>query len=606
MRKISVVFWIGLLMAFGKVVSAQVFAPTDGRKIEEPKEYFTGDLTDFQVSPSGKGVACLKYDNNKWVLYWDNINGGRETRVSKTDEGNVVDYRWVGDDALIYSVGEGEIGSELHRYETFSKNYNRLTSTPVRIRFLDAHHYNNGTTLLIREEKDETSTKAYTILPGMRELRHIATGHNVSWIDGVGNGATFYLERTDVGSRFVNCSLNGGEKLGVVKAFCRLEGLAMASKADVYMLSDMNRNNNALVRVNMAEGKELETLFEKKDAMITKVLFSSASRPLVVWYDGPARGFQALDKGFEATLAEMIKKLPTQYGFDIVHSDLTGNVWILSVISSEGSRVYYRYNVANRELKSFGKPAVSGSIEPDVEFIPMLNGDRIRLKIYAPKELNSKSRGVLVFRDESWSLSNEGSIDQLIQRLVKEGLLVVDVDMAYTDFSRKKLIFSGYDQLIDRVIEQIPAIHKVMMTKLNLEEGVVSVIGEGIASRAVIRVSAAHKSLVLRNVLIHPALEFEGYLSSEYPVESDLKSALTVSFQSTHEITLDYFSRSPLLVYAESKGSYFDFNIAPAIESFSKNGSSPESFLIGEGFGTKYSAATVQDLGDKLVEYLRN
>jgi hypothetical protein len=36
MRKISVVFWLGLLMAFGKVVSAQVFAPTDGRKIEEP------------------------------------------------------------------------------------------------------------------------------------------------------------------------------------------------------------------------------------------------------------------------------------------------------------------------------------------------------------------------------------------------------------------------------------------------------------------------------------------------------------------------------------------------------------------------------------------
>ena len=62
-------------MVITGVVTAQVFTPADGSKVEQTQEYFQGELTDFQVSASGKGVAYLRYETNRWVLYWDNLHG---------------------------------------------------------------------------------------------------------------------------------------------------------------------------------------------------------------------------------------------------------------------------------------------------------------------------------------------------------------------------------------------------------------------------------------------------------------------------------------------------------------------------------------------------
>lgn len=606
MRTISLFMWIAFVLAIPIQLSSQVLAPSDPTKVEKQAEYFQGDLSAFQVSPSGKGVAYLRYEDEKWVLYWDNINGGREVRISGESEKNVIDFRWVGDDAIVYAIGYDLIGEELHRYETFTKAYNRLTSTPVVIRFLDSHRYSKGTTFLIRDAKGESSTKVYAIMPGARELQHVATGDNVNWIEGLGNGATYYIESVDEGQRFVNCTLNGGEKLGVVKSLAQLKGLALTAKSQAYMLSDIGRNTNALVRMDMALGKEVEVLFEKKDAMISKVLFSHTSAPLMVWYDGITQGFQALDKDFAPVLTGIVEKLPSKVGFDIVHSDQTGNVWIVSIINSDGKRIYYAYNVSNKELKSFGKSAIVAGIEPAIEFVSIENGDRIRLKVYSNKELSSKSIGVLVFRNNPWVYQNDGAIDQLIQRMTQDGFLVAEVDLAYTELSRKKLIYSGYDQLIDRFIDQVPAIHKMMITKYKLPEGVLSAVGEGIGSRAAIRVCAAHTSEVLRSVYIHPAPELNSFLSSEFPVDKSLRSVVLGSFESAQERTIDYIARSPLFVYSESKGEYFESNIYPAIERFSKQSSAPESFLIGAGFGKYASALSLQGIGDRLSEYLRN
>ncbi len=607
MQKISVVFWIGLLMAFGKIVSAQVLAPADGRKIEEPKEYFMGDLTDFQVSPSGKGVAFLKYENNRWVLYWDNINGGRETRVSKSDEVSVVDYRWVGDDALIYSVGEGDIGTELHRYETFTKAYNRLTSTPVWIKFLDSHYYSSGTTLLIRNVDDVTSEKAYSILPGKRELTHIASGHGVSWVEGFGNGATFFIEKTEEGSRFISCSLNGGEKLGSIKGLCSLKGLALASKADasIYALSDLNRNCNALVKMSMKDGSESEVLFERKQCMISKVLFSSVtSAPLVVWYDGIEQGFQALNNGFEETLNAITEKMPTLFGFDIVHSDLSGNVWIVSAINPGGGRLYYHYNVANRELTAFGNAKVASPIAPVSELLP-IGDDKLLVRVYVPSEVTSKSLGVLVFRDAPWLPSIAGGMDALIQSLVEGGMVVAEIDLGYSEVSRKKLLFSGYDQLVDRVIDQVPLIQKALMSNYGLSQGMLSVLGEGIGCRAALRVTAAHTSIVLRSVYIDAAPELKGYLMSQFPIERETRDYVMGYEESPQSLQIQYIAREPLFVYGTIKGAYYSSNIEPALKKLTQSGKSPESLMVGSGFGNHISSKVVEGIGDKLIAYLK-
>jgi len=608
MRKISTLIWITLLAVISGGLSAQVFSPADGSKVENPTEYFQGDLSGFQISPSGKGVAFLRYQDDRWVLFWDNINGGRETRVSKSEESNVVDFRWVGDDALVYATGQGPEGTELHRFEVFSGAHNRLTSTAVRIKFLDSHYYSSGTVILMCDKDDVTSTKAYSIQPGMRELNHIASGYGVNWIEGFGTGATYYIQKTEEGSQFINCSLKSGQKLGVVKGLCTLKGLTMASKSEeqVYMLSDLNRNSNALVKMNMADGTETEVVYEANGAIITKVLFASAtSKPLVVWYDGVEGGFQALDEGFEPTLTSITQKLPTLHGFDIVHSDLSGNVWIVSVVSPDYGRVYYHYNVANRELKSFGKFEISDEIRPVSELIPVGN-DNLLVRFYAPSEVTSKTMTVLVFRNSPWAPRVVGAMDVLVQRLVREGMLVAEVDLAYSVVSRKKLLYSGYDQMVDRVIDQVPVIQKLMTSNFGVEQRMMSVIGEGIGCRAALRVAAAHTSIVLRSALIDATPELSGYMVAQFPIEKDTKEYVMGYGDSKQELSLQYIAREPIFVYGGNKSFYFTSNIEPALKKFTQGGKAPESFVVGSGFGTHFSYRVLKGMSGKLSNYFKN
>ncbi len=607
MKRILVTLGIAILALFNQILSAQVLVPADGRKPEETKEYFTGELTGFQLAPSAKGVAYLKFESNKWVLYWDNIYGGRETRVSTVDQPNVVDFRWVGDDALVYSIGEGAIGTELHRFETFTKVYNRLTSTPVWIKFLDSHCYSRGTTLIIRDANDVVSAKAYAIQPGMRELKHIASGHGVNWVDGIGNGATYFMKRSEESTQFVRCSVLAEEKLGSVRGLCSLKGLALASKADnvAYMLSDLNRENVALVTMDMSTGMEKEIIYEKKGSTISKVLFSfSTGQPVMVWYDGVEQGFESIDADFTPVLSAILERLPSTYGFDVVHSDLSANVWLVSIMNAEGGRSYFHYNVSNRELKAFGKPVAGASVAAMTELIPTRNGDNLLVRFYAPEELTSKSMGVLVFRDAPWNSKQPGAIDALIQALVHDGMIVADVDLSYSELSRKKLVYSGYDQLIDRVLEQIPLIHKTMMSNFSVANGVLAVLGEGIGCRAALRVCAEHTSIVLRSVLIQPSPELKPYVMSQFPIEMDTKAYVMGFGDAAQTIATPYVAREPLFVYAYSQGTYFDENVNPVVKKFIQAGRSPESYLVGSGMNQNFSSSTVQKLSDKVVEYL--
>lgn len=597
-----------ILTLFIQIVSAQVLVPADGRKPEETKEFFTGELTGFQLAPSAKGIAYLKYEGNKWVLYWDNIYGGRETRVSAADQPNVVDFRWVGDDALVYSIGEGVRGTELHRFETFTKAHNRLTSTPVWIKFLDSHCYSNGATLIIRDANDVVSAKAYAIQPGSRELKHIASGHGVNWVDGIGNGATYFMKRSEESTQFVRCSLLAGEKLGSVRGLCSLKGLALASKTDnvAYMLSDLNRENVALVKMDMSTGIEKEIIYERKGSTISKVLFSFVTgQPIMVWYDGVEQGYESIDADFTPVLSAILERMPSTYGFDVVHSDLTANVWLVSVMNAEGGKSYFHYNVANRELKAFGKPVDGAVVAATTELMPTSNGDNLLVRFYAPEEVTSKSMGVLVFRDAPWNSKQPGAIDALIQALVKDGYVVADVDLSYSELSRKKLVHSGYDQLIDRVLEQIPSIQKVMTSNFSLSNGVMAVLGEGIGCRAALRVCAAHTSLVLRCVLVHPAPELKPYVLSQFPIEMDTKEYVMGYGDAAQIISTPYVAREPLFVYASSQGTYFEENVNPVVKMFMQAGRSPESYLVGSGMNQNFSASTVQKLSGKVAEYLR-
>jgi hypothetical protein len=601
--------WMALICSISTSVNAQVFSPADGSKKEEAKEYFTGDLSGFQVSPSGKGVVYVKYEGKRWVLYWDNINGGRETRVSKEEQANVVDFRWVGDDAIVYSTGDGEVASELHRYDVFKKFHSRLTSTAVWIKFLDTHHYNNGTTLLIRNADDVTSTKVFSILPGMSELKHTASGHGVSWVEGFANGGTYSIQMADDGSMFLNSTLDGGEKLGSIRGLCSLKGLALASKSEakIYALSDLNRNNMALVTMDMRQAKEEEIIYEKEKCDIQKVLFSfQSAKPIMVWYDGAERGFEAIDVEFKPVLSSIMEKLPTTLGFDVVNSDLSGNIWIVSTLNPGIGRIYYHYNVANRELKPFGKHEIATSIDPVTEYVLASNGDNIKVNYYVPAEVNAKSIGVLVFRDSPWNRSSNGAIDVIIQQLVSEGMLVADVDLSYSDLSRKKLLYSGYDQLVDRVLKEVPTIQKNMMGNYGLTNAMLAIIGEGIGCRAALRITAAHTSIVLRSAFINAAPETKGYLLSQFPIERNTKDFVMGFGESNLAVTIPYIARSPLFIYESAKSNYFTSCIEPAIKKFTQEGKTPESLIVGSGLGQNISNASMKLACDRLVSYLRN
>jgi hypothetical protein len=196
-------------------------------------------------------------------------------------------------------------------------------------------------------------------------------------------------------------------------------------------------------------------------------------------------------------------------------------------------------------------------------------------------------------------------MDALIHRLVREGFLVAEVDLAYSDASRKKLLHSGYDQCVDRFLPQLPGLLKSMRDNYSFENPLISLIGQGIGCRAVQRIAGSGIHEFNHCVLIDAAPESEGYLSVQFPLELSTRDYVLGYSDVKQTISVPYVARDPLFVYSSTSGIYYKSNIDAAIKKFSDAGKSPESFVVGAGFGDHFSAGVIDMLGNKLIQYLR-
>jgi hypothetical protein len=133
-----------------------------------------------------------------------------------------------------------------------------------------------------------------------------------------------------------------------------------------------------------------------------------------------------------------------------------------------------------------------------------------------------------------------------------------------------------------------------------------SVIGDGIGCRAAMRVVAEYTSIVLRSVFIDAAPELKGYLMSQFPIERETRDFVFGYGESTSSAELTYIAREPLFVYGGSTGSYYTANVEPALKKLTQAGKSPESFIVGTGFGNHFSALVVKNLSGKIANYLKN
>jgi hypothetical protein len=131
------------------------------------------------------------------------------------------------------------------------------------------------------------------------------------------------------------------------------------------------------------------------------------------------------------------------------------------------------------------------------------------------------------------------------------------------------------------------------------------VIGEGIGCRAALRVTAAHTSIVLRSVYIDAAPELKGYLLTQFPTERETRDYVMGYGESSKSLQIQYIAREPLFVYGTVKGVYYSNNIEPALKNLTQGGKSPESLLVGSGFGNHISSKVVEGIGEKVIAYLK-
>jgi hypothetical protein len=93
---------------------------------------------------------------------------------------------------------------------------------------------------------------------------------------------------------------------------------------------------------------------------------------------------------------------------------------------------------------------------------------------------------------------------------------------------------------------------------------------------------------------------------SQFPIERETRDYVMGYGEVEQKVELSYIAREPLFVYGGSKGTYYTSNIEPALKKLTQGGKAPESFIVGSGFGSHFSSVVVNNLGDKLVNYLRN
>lgn len=373
------------------------------------KDFFKNPTqSSYQLSPNGKHYAYMAPYESRMNIYVRAVDSDSAVRITSETERDIAGYFWASDDRLLFMKDKG--GDEnyaLYGVNIDGSGFQALTEMEgVKTQIIDDLEDIEDYAIVGLNKRNAQVFDPYrlNIVTGEMEMLAENPGNISGWMtdhegklrvaiatDGVN---TSILYRADESEEFKTV-LTTNFKESFSPQFFDFDNGNI-----VYGVSNLGRDKSALVRFDIAKGKELEELYANDQFDISGAGYSKKRKVLtsVRWY-GEKSERHFFDQESERIYQSLEEKLP---GVEVAisSSNKEEDQFIVRTYSDKSRGSYYFYDKNTDELEKIAdvSPWISEDDMADIKPIKYQSRDGLTIHGYLtlPKGVEAKNLPVVV------------------------------------------------------------------------------------------------------------------------------------------------------------------------------------------------------------------
>ncbi len=404
----------------------------------------------YSLSPAGDWIAYLAPFENRKNIFVQKLGDSQATRITNQKDRDLSGFFWKNDERLLYVRDFG--GDEnFHLFSVKKDGTDEKDLTPfenVRVEIIDELEDEPDFVLVGLNKRNPQIFDPYrlNINTGELTLQAENQGNITSWItdhkgeiraaiatDGVNNSILYRTTSKDAFKTVLTTNF----KESVAPLYFDFD-----NKSTVFALSNLNRDKSAIVKLDLATGKETEVIFEHPEVDASYMSYSRVRKvPTTISFVTWKKEFKFVDKQVEQLYQRLSRDLG-KYEIVISSTNKAENKFIVRTYSDRSLGSFYMYDQTTDKLEKLSEVSPWLKEEELCEMKPIeyksRDGMTIKGYLTLPKGVEAKNLPVVVnphggpWARDVWTFNPE------VQFLANRGYAVLQMNFrGSTGYGRK-------------------------------------------------------------------------------------------------------------------------------------------------------------------------
>ncbi len=416
------------------------FNPVNAASPIPLRDFFRNpEKSGYQISPDGNYLSFLQPYQNRMNIFVQNIKDQKITQVSFETARDIGGYFWKSNQRILYVKDfKGDENYHIVAVDRDGKNLKDLTPFDgVRAQIIDSLEENENEMIIGLNQRNKQVFDAYRLNVVTGELKLVAEnpGNIAGWMTDHqgkiriavafdGANTTLLYRATEAEPFKAVVTTNFREKINPL--FFDFDN------QNIYASSNIGRDKAAIVKYDIAHGKELAVIYSHPEVDVSSLFYSRKRKILIgTAFTTWKRELNLVDPVFKQAYVKLQKLLP-QTEINLNDTNRDEDLWIVRTYSDRSLGAYYLYNLKTDQLTKLAEvsPWLNEADLSPMQPISYTSRDGLTIHGYLtlPKGVPAKNLPVVIhphggpWARDSWGYNSE------VQFLANRGYAVLQMN----------------------------------------------------------------------------------------------------------------------------------------------------------------------------------
>ncbi|MGD8779617.1 MAG: S9 family peptidase [Ignavibacteria bacterium] len=423
--------------------------------------------TDFLISPVGTKVSFLQSENSKWDLYIKNLSNNQIDKVTSFNSERIVSYTWINENQILLTNKRNRDEKfKLYLADIDKKEIKNLIPEENKIvEVIDYLPEIENEVIVKANFIDDNEFDVYrlNIITGEYKLTSKNPGNIIHWLtDNIGT------LRIAVKTDGVNTGLlyrkNDNEKFKLVKLtnFKDLFEPLFFTFDDkyIYALSNLNRDKAAIVKYDIENDVEIETIFKHHEVDALNLLRSNKREKIIAaTYVDFKKKYKFFTSKEDSIHCIIQNKFPGKE-INYINKSADENKILFKTDSDKSLGVYYLFSVSDNSFLQLENlsPWINENNMAAMKPIWYRTKDGLSIRGYLtlpPNKHDHKNLPTIIIPNNSYWKRLTWGFNKEVQFLANRGYAVLQINIRGSFGYGKKYWQAGFNEMGGKIQDDI-------------------------------------------------------------------------------------------------------------------------------------------------------